>query len=74
MEAIRQFLRTTNGSITIDLPKQYDNQDVEVIILPINQDDILLAKKEDYDFSDIMGKLQWNGDGLAEQQKLRNEW
>ena len=27
-----------------------------------------------YDFSDIFGKLQWEGDALAEQRKLRDEW
>lgn len=27
-----------------------------------------------YDFSNVTGKLQWTGDALAEQQKLRNEW
>ena len=25
-------------------------------------------------FSDIAGKLKWNGDALAEQRKIRNEW
>ena len=27
-----------------------------------------------YDFSDLVGKLQWKGDGLKEQRRLRNEW
>ena len=27
-----------------------------------------------YDFSDIAGKLQWQGDALVEQRKLRDEW
>jgi hypothetical protein len=25
-----------------------------------------------YNFADIIGKLQWQGDALAEQRKLRN--
>jgi len=26
------------------------------------------------DLSDFFGKLQWKGDALEEQKKLRNEW
>lgn len=34
------------------------------------------AKKEqtNIDFSDISGKLSWQGDALAEQKRLRAEW
>ncbi|MFD1628616.1 DUF2683 family protein [Pseudopedobacter beijingensis] len=27
-----------------------------------------------FDFSDIAGKLEWEGDALKEQKKLRSEW
>lgn len=27
-----------------------------------------------YDFSDLAGKLQWRGDAVAEQRRLRDEW
>jgi hypothetical protein len=27
-----------------------------------------------YDFSDLSGQLQWQGNALQEQKKLRNEW
>jgi hypothetical protein len=27
-----------------------------------------------YDFTDIVGRLQWNGDALREQRNLRDEW
>lgn len=27
-----------------------------------------------YDFSDLIGRLQWQGNALAEQQRLRDEW
>jgi hypothetical protein len=26
------------------------------------------------DFADFIGKLQWTGDALAEQRRLRDEW
>ena len=39
----------------------------------------VVEKKRDagprsYDFSDLAGKLQWQGDALLEQKKLRDEW
>ena len=27
-----------------------------------------------YDFSDLVGKLNWRGDPLSEQRKIRDEW
>ena len=27
-----------------------------------------------YDFSDLVGRLTWKGDALAEQKRLRDEW
>lgn len=30
--------------------------------------------KPRYDFTDLVGKLQWHGDAVAEQRKMRDEW
>jgi hypothetical protein len=27
-----------------------------------------------YDFSDLTGKLEWKGDAIEEQRRLRDEW
>lgn len=27
-----------------------------------------------YNFSDLVGQLEWQGDAVAEQRRLRNEW
>ena len=27
-----------------------------------------------YDFTDLIGRLQWSGDALTEQRRLRDEW
>ena len=27
-----------------------------------------------YDFSDLVGRLTWKGDALAEQKRMRDEW
>lgn len=31
-------------------------------------------KKPSYDFSDMSGKLQWQGDAVAQQRRMRDEW
>ncbi len=32
------------------------------------------GKKALYDFSDLAGKLQWQGDAVAQQRRIRDEW
>ena len=32
------------------------------------------TESQKLDFSDIAGKLSWEGDALAEQKRLRAEW
>ncbi len=32
------------------------------------------AKSQKYNFSDIAGKLEWRGDAVEEQRKIRDEW
>ena len=34
----------------------------------------VIAPKPTFDFSDIAGKLQWKGDAIEEQRRLRDEW
>lgn len=31
-------------------------------------------EKPRYDFSDLSGKLKWEGDPVKQQQQLRDEW
>ncbi len=44
-----------------------------MLILPAEENDEDLLKPK-YDFSDLVGRLKWEGDVLAEQKKLRDEW
>ncbi|MCC7505232.1 MAG: hypothetical protein IT259_08020 [Saprospiraceae bacterium] len=30
--------------------------------------------KQRFDFSDLVGKLEWKGNALLEQRKMRDEW
>lgn len=69
MEAVRKIIEHSSGLLTIELPEEYDNRKLEVIVMPLDEK----AEKK-YDFSDLAGKLQWKGDAVEEQRKLRDEW
>lgn len=71
MKAIRKIIENTTPSLTIDLPLEYQNKKVEVIVLPLEEEK---EPPKKYDFSDLVGTLEWKGDALAEQRKLRDEW
>lgn len=73
MTVIRKIIESSSSSITIDLPEEYINKKIEVLILPL-EENVEQPKKPKYDFSDFYGKFQWQGDALAEQRKLRDEW
>jgi hypothetical protein len=68
MEAIRKIIENATTPLTIELPDEYQNIPVEVIVKPLEQ------KGEPADLSAFFGKLKWKGDALAEQKKIRDEW
>jgi hypothetical protein len=71
MTAIRKIIRIENTTLQFEVPKNYQGRDVEIIILPLEKKK---KKKTRYDFSDLIGKLHWKGNAVAEQRKLRDEW
>lgn len=73
MDFVRKIIDHSTNPLTIELPEEYVNRKLEVIVQPIDEQETE-AKKKKYDFSKFVGKLQWKGDALAEQRKLRNEW
>ena len=40
----------------------------------VKQQEKQLPENQKYDFSDLAGKLEWNGNAVAEQRLLRDEW
>ena len=64
----------TSEYIRIPNYKQLKNQHVRVILLSETLTEASLEVKGNHDFSDLAGRLQWEGDVIAEQQRLRNEW
>ena len=70
----------TNGHLVIDVPTSLMDKEVDVVLViqekeaisPKNSKERKTTKK--YDFSNLYGKLEWKGDALAEQKKIRSEW
>jgi hypothetical protein len=58
----------------IEIPPQYCqlySKHMRVIILVAEKPK---AKNQKYNFSDIAGKLEWQGDAVQEQRRIRDEW
>ena len=70
MDVVRKIIENYSNPLSIELPKEYENRKLEIIVLAL--DEVKNTKK--YDFTDLYGQLEWQGDSLAEQKKLRNEW
>ena len=60
-----------DGRLRVDVPVDLPAGAVELVLVVGNG---LQPNRQRYNFSDVVGKLEWQGDALAEQRKLRNEW
>lgn len=63
----------SSGQLRLDIPTALssDNVDIVLILNPV------VSKDEStpiYDFSDLVGRLKWQGDAVAIQKALRDEW
>jgi hypothetical protein len=60
------------GHLHLDIPTQLAPGQVNIVVVlnPVAS----RTQKSDYDFSDLAGKLVWEGDALAMQRVLRDEW
>jgi hypothetical protein len=61
----------TDGRLRLDLPVQLPAGTVELVLVVGSTPQ---PNGNKYDFTDVVGKLQWQGDALQEQRKLRDEW
>jgi hypothetical protein len=61
------------GQLNIKLPTNLEAGKVELVVIvnPVTEKE---KKHHNYDFSDLVGKLSWQGDAVATQRKLRDEW
>jgi hypothetical protein len=46
MNAIRQFIDVKNNSFVVSLPDDFNDQRVEVIILPASENDFIISSEE----------------------------
>ena len=74
MNVVRKIIENTSDKITIELPEEYQNKKVEVIVLPLEEGPATEEKPKKYDFLEFFGKMKWEGDAVGEQRKLRDEW
>lgn len=69
-----------NGRLVIDVPTMLIDRNVDVVLIIQEKEEQVLNSIEEkktktkYDFSALYGKLEWKGDALAEQKKIRSEW
>ena len=55
--------------MSVEVPREFSAYTCRVIVVPLQE-----VKKQKYDFSDFVGKIKWEGDAVAYQRKLRDEW
>ena len=67
---MNKIMHANSDTLSIQLPPEMVDRDVEVVILPLREK----PRKKAYDYTNLAGKLQWRGDAVKEQRKLRDEW
>jgi hypothetical protein len=72
---VLQLTTTVDASehLHLDIPTQLSLGEVNIVVVlsPVTSNS---TQKSNYDFSDLAGKLVWQGDALAMQKVLRDEW
>lgn len=58
-------------SLSIPTPLAAGEVNVVVVLHPVLPES---KYKPSYDFSDLVGRLTWQGDAVAMQRMLRDEW
>lgn len=66
---LERTIKPVKNRITLEIPREFGDYTFRVVMIPI-----AIEEKPQYDFSDLVGKLKWKGDAVAEQRRLRDEW
>lgn len=69
MPTLERVVRPRRNRISLNIPREFGHYTFRIVMTPIAKEE-----KTKYDFSDLVGKLQWNGDAVKEQRRLRDEW
>jgi hypothetical protein len=72
---VRQLTTTidSSGHLRLDIPTQLAPGEVNVVLV-LSAIEPEKLQKPNYDFSDLAGKLSWQGDAVEMQRSLRDEW
>ena len=72
MEVLKLTTRTDElGYLQLNIPTHLAAVEVNVVVV-LNP--VSVPEPNKYDFSDLAGQLTWQGDALAMQKALRDEW
>jgi len=61
----------SDGRLRLDIPVGVPAGTVELVLV-VNEPAQPNGSK--YDFAGLVGRLEWQGDAVREQRKLRDEW
>jgi hypothetical protein len=62
-----------SGNLHLDIPTELSPGTVDVVIV-LNPSQPDTPQKKNCDFSDLVGRLSWQGNAVAMQRILRDEW
>ena len=73
---IRQIIKPSLQDYTIHIPKEYLHKKIEILVLPLGENNIGKSKRKTIDFiSKTAGILvKRNIDPISWQRKIRDEW
>ena len=69
MPTIQTVVRPRRNRISLTVPEEYSAYSFQVILVPFRE-----SEPKKYDFSDLEGKLQWKGDPVKIQRRMRDAW
>ncbi|MEQ8539274.1 MAG: hypothetical protein RIB93_17695 [Coleofasciculus sp. D1-CHI-01] len=62
-----------SGHLVLDIPTQLSPGLVNIVLV-LSSSVASKVQNQNYDFSDLSGRLNWRGDAAAIKRALRDEW
>lgn len=69
MPTIQTIVRPRRNRISLTVPEEYSAYSFQVILVPFRE-----GEQKTHDFTDLVGKLQWKGDPVKIQRRMRDAW
>ena len=72
---LRMIIKPDSNSYNIEIPKEYINTEVEILVLPFTYDKTIMVKQNDRSiFKKTSGILKNNIDPMQWQKDIRSEY